>query len=52
VDFEPGIVQESSKCGVREPPSAGPVVLPPHGVVQEPIVGNGRFLGESMNLYL
>src|SRR6516164_888680 len=35
----------SSKFGVRELPAAGPVVLPSHGVVQEPIVGNGRLLG-------
>src|SRR6202011_5943886 len=35
VDFEPGIVQEGRKVGVRELLAAGPFVVPPHGVEQE-----------------
>src|SRR5262249_57894987 len=33
------------KFGVVELPWAVPVVIPPYGAVQEPVVGNGRLLG-------
>jgi hypothetical protein len=45
VDFELGVVQESGEFGVRELLTAGPILIPTHGIVQEAIVGNGRPLG-------
>src|SRR5579875_3030140 len=38
VDFEPGVVEQGSQFGVGELLAAGPVVIPPYIVVQEPIV--------------
>src|SRR5579871_2748496 len=40
VNFESGVVQEGTKVGVCKLLAAGPVVISPHGVVQEAVIGN------------
>jgi len=42
VNFVPGVGKDGREFGVGHLFPAGPVVIPPHGVVQEPIVGESR----------
>jgi hypothetical protein len=50
VNFEPGIVEESSEFGVRELRAAGPVVIPAHGVIEEAACGDHSPMRVSMPL--
>jgi hypothetical protein len=44
VDFQPRIVQQRGEFVSGQLLAARPVVVPPHGVVQTPVVGHRRVL--------